>query len=146
MLTVDALLARRANRRHQGLVRAVGEPAAAAEAPAATTSTFEDAERELTSWLAAGLLSPGDYRETIAALAATDQRVTGVNPLALLRLGREALDRLKAAMPSVPRSTLFAAIALAQDGATVESLMRLLGLTNAQAVKVIMTTAITGPS
>jgi len=53
----------------------------------------------------------------------------------------EQLRRLAIAMPTMHHATLSAAVALARNGATIEQLIRLLGLTNAQAVRVIITTA-----
>lgn len=100
---------------------------------------YDYAERALTIRLLTGVVGPADYRDAIAALAATDERVTGVNPLRQITLDQQSLDQLGIAMPSVPRSTLLAAVALARNGATVESLTRLLGLTEAQSLRIIIT-------
>jgi hypothetical protein len=103
--------------------------------------TYDDAERALTTRLLAGELDPATYRGGMAALAATEQRVSGVHPLRMDAADRNTLEQLDTTMPGLPQATLFAAVALAHCAATVEDLTRLLGLTTAQALRVVTTTA-----
>ena len=137
MLTLESFLARRRRRRS---VHEITLPAAAVP-EAATMISFDDAERTMTAYLLAGLLSNTDYRDTVAALASTDQRLTGSNPIDAIMPSPESLDRLSAALPAVRRTTLSAAVALAQHGGTVDSLTRLLGVTDAQAIQIVTTAA-----
>jgi hypothetical protein len=104
-------------------------------------ATYADAERALTDRLLRGELSPATYRGGMAALAATEQRVSGVHPLRMDAADRNTLEQLDTTMPGLPQATLFAAVALAHCAATVEDLTRLLGLTTAQALRVVTTTA-----
>ena len=109
---------------------------------AAPIVTHADAECAMTRQLLGGRLKPADYRDAMAALAATEEQVTGVDPLRLIAMDDDSLEQLRQlaiAMPALPRATLAAAVALTRNGATVEHLIRLLGLTNAQSVRVIIT-------
>jgi len=137
MLTLESFLARRRRRRN---VHEITLPADAVPG-SATMISFDDAERSMTAYLLAGLLSRADYRDTIAALASTDQRLTGSNPLDTIMPSAESLDPLSTALPAIQRPTLSAAVALAQHGATVDSLTRLLGVTDAQAIQIVTTAA-----
>jgi hypothetical protein len=102
--------------------------------------THDDSERALTARLLAGELHPATYRSGMAALAATEQRVSGVSPLRSPAADRHSQELLGTAMPGLPQATLFAAVALAHTGATVEDLTRLLELTTAQSLRVVVTT------
>jgi hypothetical protein len=102
--------------------------------------THDDAERTLTARLLTGVLDRATYRGGMAALAATEQQVSGVSPLRMVAADGHLLEQLSTAMPGLPSATLFAAVALAHSGATVEDLTRLLGLTTAQALRVVITT------
>jgi hypothetical protein len=137
MLTLEWLLARRRRRRD---VHQITLPAGAVP-ESATMISFDDAERAMTSYLLSGALTRTDYRDTVAALAGTDERLTGSNPLDAIMPSAESLDQLCAALPSVRRSTLSAAVALARHGATIDGLTRMLGLTDAQAIQIVATAA-----
>ncbi len=103
-------------------------------------ATYDDAERALTARLLAGELRPATYRGGMAALAATEQRASGVSPLRSPAADRHSHELLGTAMPGLPQATLFAAVALAHTGATVDDLTRLLELTTAQSLRVVVTT------
>jgi hypothetical protein len=103
--------------------------------------TYGDAERSLTARLLAGELHVATYRSGMAALAATEQQVSGVSPLRSPAADRHSHELLGTAMPGLPQATVFAAVALAHTGATVEDLTRLLELTTAQSLQVVITTA-----
>jgi hypothetical protein len=144
LLAIENLVTRWSDRRRKELARMVVPATPAAQAVPRGELSYEGAERALCRQLTAGQLDRADYRDAMAALAATDQRVSGANPLATMAIGHQSRDqitRLRAAMPAMAPATIFAAVALAHDGATVENLMRLLGMTNAQALRVIITTA-----
>jgi hypothetical protein len=103
--------------------------------------TYDDAERALTARLLSGELDPATYRGGMAALATTEQPMSGVGPLRVVAADRHSREQLGTAMPGLPEATVFAAVALAHTGATVEDLTRLLELTTAQALRVVITTA-----
>lgn len=141
LLGIDRVITRHGTRRDRATAHAAPLPAGVL----ATTVTSDAAEQALTTWLFAGRLDRVDYRETMAALAATERRMTGVDPLPLIAMDRNGVGhvrRLGIAMPTVSRAALFAAVALAHNGATAENLTRLLGLTEAQAAHVITTTGL----
>jgi hypothetical protein len=137
MLTLESFLARRRRGRN---VHGITLPATAVP-ESATMISFDDAERTMTAYLLAGLLTRPDYRDTVAALASTDERLTGSNPLDAIMPSPESLDRLSAALPAVRHTTLSAAVALARHGATADSLTRLLGVTDVQAIQIVTTAA-----
>jgi len=144
VLAVENLTTRRSTRRTRELVRAA---APVGHASARTEPACDNAESALATRLLTGQLDQAGYHDAMAALASADQRTTGVNPLRLLRLAQDACDQiadLQRAMPTLSPTTIFTAIALAHEGATVECLMRRVGLTNAQALRVIITTASKG--
>jgi len=137
MLTLESFLARRRRRRN---VHEITLPAGAVPG-SETMISFDDAERTMTAYLLAGLLTRPDYRDTVAALASTDERLTGSNPLEAIMPSPESLERLSAALPAVRRTTLSTAVALARHGATVDSLTRLLGVSDAEAIQIVTTAA-----
>jgi hypothetical protein len=149
LLAIENLVSRRSNQPHKELARALmpAAPTQAVHTPPCGGLSYDNAERALSAHLLAGQLDPADYRHAMARLAATDQRATGFNPLQRMTIGRDSRDQLaqlRAAMPALPPATIVAAISLAHDGATVENLTQLLGLTNAQALRVIVMTATGG--
>jgi hypothetical protein len=144
LLAIENLVTRRSDRYRKELVYAVMPTALATQAAPHGEPSFDSAERALSRQLVAGQLDQADYLEAMAALATTDQRRTGFDPLRMMTIGNESRDQiaqLRAAMPTTAPATIFAAVALAHDGATVENLMRLLGMTNADALRVVVTAA-----
>jgi hypothetical protein len=144
LLVIENLASRRSTRQHREMARMIMQPD-----PGATQDelAYDNAERELTTRLLAAQLTQHDYHDGMAALSAADQRTTSLAPPRLAVLSRDSriqLADLGAAMPAVPPTTIFAAVALASNGATIDNLMRLLGLTNAQALRVMVTTAANG--
>jgi hypothetical protein len=141
LLAIEHLVTRRSDRRLRDLARVV-MPTVTKAAPSGERS-YDIAERARSRRLVAGQLDRTDYRDAMAALAVTDERTSGFNPLRLMTISHESRDQitqLRAAMPALAPATVFAAVALAHDGATVENLMRLLGMTNAEALRVIVST------
>ncbi|HEX9335056.1 MAG TPA: hypothetical protein VF892_04190 [Pseudonocardiaceae bacterium] len=150
LLTIENLLIARASRRRKASARAF-VPTTTRAAPAVHDEpgglAYDDAERAMTARLLAGQLDPANYRDAMAALAATEQRTTGVDLVRLVAHGRGSsgqVAQLRVAMPALPPATIVAAVALAHNGATVANLMRQLRLTNAQALRIIITTATNG--
>ncbi|HEX9335926.1 MAG TPA: hypothetical protein VF892_08565 [Pseudonocardiaceae bacterium] len=142
LLAIENFVTRRSDRYRTELVHAVMPTAPTAQAAPRGELSFDGAERALSRQVVAGQVDRADYRDAMAALAATDQCRTGFHPLRTMAIGNESRDQiaqLRAAMPTMAPATVFAAVALAHDGATVENLMRLLGMTNADALRVVVT-------
>lgn len=146
LLAIDSFIAAHQKRaRSHVLMGTTGQRPIRTESIADLSSqiaaTYADAERALTRRLLAGELSPATYRGGMAALAVTEQRVSGVRPPRMDAADRHSLEQLSTAMPGLPQATLCTAVALAHCAATVEDLTRLLELTTAQALRVVATTA-----
>lgn len=137
MMTLEWVIARRPRRRQHD-VHEITLPATAVP-DSATMISFSDAEAAIIEQRLKGLLSRTDYRDTLTALADAEERLSGSNPLDQLMPSRESVDGLAVALPSIPRTTLSAAVALAHHGSGVDGLMRLLGLTDAQALRIVTT-------
>jgi len=92
-------------------------------------------ERLVTARLLSGQLDPGLYRDCVAAIASTVDRVD--HSWTIGTTDDDAVDRLSAALPDVSPDTVRAALELAQLRAGVEDLVRLLHLTTPQALRII---------
>jgi hypothetical protein len=122
--------------------RSVGRPRRWWRGRARDDGDLGHVERLLTSRVLAGNVDPAEYRSRLAALAEEDyaRRIEIRCALTLDHRARALLEPLRVALPEVPPATLSAAINLAGYGASVEDLVRLLGLTRAQAFRITVVT------
>lgn len=75
LLVIENIVSRRSARHHRELARMMMQPD-----PSRTRDELAyDAEHELTTRLLAAQLTQDDYRDSMAALAVTDQRAIGLN-------------------------------------------------------------------
>lgn len=107
--------------------------------------TAGEVEQALTTRLLAGQLDPGRYRDCLAAVAATVDRLL---PADETRVVTDLTDesyglvaRLAGVLPRVPEATLCAAVNLTRFGAGVDDLTRLLGLSKPDALCIVTSTS-----
>lgn len=109
-------------------------------APVPGAAGPEATERALTARLLAGVLDGASYRDRMAEVASTvDGTGSGRDALRVLSLDMSSLELLGHLGPSLPElepATLCAAVNLARYGAGVDDLVRLLGLSYPQAVRI----------
>ena len=134
---------------------AAAEPAADADEPGTPTESASDVvpltfqtspdeiERTLTARLLSGHLDRAEYHEAMDALMSVVKRAptAATVPRMLAVLGTpphcgELLGRLGVALPELPPETVFAAFNLARCGANVDELVRLMDLTEPQALRI----------
>jgi hypothetical protein len=131
MFAVDAIIAwyhRKPRRR--GKARRTGQPALGVVDP-------ETTERRLTARLLAKKIDQRDYQAGMAAVTATaDGLLIDGELWHAMMVGRALRQRLRAVLPGVSWPTLRAAVNLVRYGATVDDLIRLLGLTMPQGLQV----------
>lgn len=119
---------------------AVTHPARPGPTRAPMPSGPDDVERAITSRLLAGRLDPELYRDCMAAIAATVDATAVCVESPVPTLDQDAVDRLVTALPELPSTTVRAAADLAQLGAGVEELVRLLDITPPQALRIVVAT------
>jgi hypothetical protein len=139
LLMIENLITRQSTRRRKKYAPILP----ALRNPAVPSVGYADAEGVLTARRLAGKIDRTAYRDGLAALAALEQRSTGVSPLRMVALDQGSLaelGRLGTGMPELAPATLFAAVSLAHNGATVEDLTRLLGLAPSQALRIVTRT------
>jgi hypothetical protein len=84
--------------------------------------------------------SPCRSGSTTVVVRRTPLRPLAYHPQWTVRCDRHSYELLGTATPRLPRATLFAAVTRAHTGATVEDLTRLLELTTARSLRVVITT------
>lgn len=130
-------------RRGRGAIRghvAATPPVRPAPTRAPMPSGPADVERAITGRLLTGRLDPELYRDCMAAIAATADATAACVESPVPTVDQDALDRLVTALPELPSTTVLAAADLAQLGASVEELVRLLDITPPQALRIVVVT------
>ncbi|HEX3588379.1 MAG TPA: hypothetical protein VHV74_02025 [Pseudonocardiaceae bacterium] len=134
----DVWEVRRQRRRRAVRARSAPPPEQAIPSPPPAEPGY--VELMVTARLLSGQLDPALYRDCMAAIASTVDRVEDGRPEPPVAADHDAVDRLSATLPELSPDTVRAAVDLAQLGAGVEDLVRLLELTAPQALRIIVLT------
>jgi len=141
VLTTGEFLTMAWQRTHRNRISTVTSKVSAAAPPVAPPAGPAEVEQALKARLLAGQLDPELYRDGMAAIASTVSRTAaGFDESPSPTPDSGSLRLLAAALPELPTTTVRAAVDLAQLGASVEDLVRLLDLTSPQALRVIVAT------